>query len=192
MKKLYLLPGNDATNLEWITQISQKVGVGFDVVEIQEYEHWNTGGSIIDWTVEFNNLQKRFAEPNPGEELVVLGKSAGTLMTLLGILNDVFIPSKIIMCGIPIQFGEDQELPVEEMFNTLKEKIEEHSIKLMIVQQELDRVGNAKELEIYLKKIGFLNESTQKSIEFITIEGSDHSYTNFESYIPKVLDFIKK
>jgi hypothetical protein len=48
MKKLYLLGGNDAANLQWINQISQKIGMGFDSVDIQEYEHWTTGIPIID------------------------------------------------------------------------------------------------------------------------------------------------
>jgi hypothetical protein len=183
MKRLYLLPGNDPKNFEWITQISEKIGDGFDKISIQEYDHWKTGEPVINWETEYKKLEGNFSGNVDSDNLTLFGKSAGTLLTLLGVYRKLFVPKYIVMCGVPITWGYKQGLPMDEMFKTLLSL----ETRVFIIQQENDRVGTAQFTKDTLLAKGF---KVGESFEFLSIPGSDHAYSEFGDYITSVLNFL--
>jgi hypothetical protein len=183
MKRLYLLPGNDPKNLYWIKQIAEKIGAGFDNINIQEYDHWKTGEPVINWETEYQKLVAKFSDNIGADDLTMFGKSAGTLLTLLGIHRKLFTPKYIVMCGLPITWGYKQGLHMDEMLSELLNL----KTQVLIIQQENDRVGTAQFTKNALLSKGF---KVGKSFEFLSIPGSDHAYSEFGDYIPFVVNFL--
>ncbi len=158
-----LLAGNSVFNKEWIYQIKQALEQTISAkAYVIEYKHWhptnkqNTANQnnnlqqppkIININTELKQLQNLITQNNIQEVLYIFAKSAGTLLTLHAINQNIIKPNAVFFFGIPYYWAKKN-------FNTdiiqliLNTSCNNKNIKFYIWQKPQDpAIGYSKLLE---------------------------------------------
>lgn len=172
---LILLPGNNPEhNRNWIQLISFALKEYFDVIQIQEYRHWELTGGLPD--VEHEVLTLNQAAVVMGD-YVIFGKSAGALIALDAIYQHKVNPQKCIFIGLAVHFAEQNSLQIHTW-------LQNYSIPTLFIQKTGDWAASFAELE----KI--LQERNVQNYQLLEIPGEDHEYNEVELIREKVATFL--
>ncbi len=160
---LVLLSGNSANTREWIESVDAQLNDLFDSSFILYYEHWKTGGKMIDLDYELGKL----AEFLKDKEYFIFAKSAGAVLALKGMSEKKIAPKKCLFTGLPLSWCREKDIPVGDW-------VEKFDIPTYFVQKERDPMAGAEDLR------KFLNEGDVKNCRLIEIPGEDHHYEDLE------------
>ncbi len=165
--KLILLSGNHKSNIEWIEKVHSQVGDLFDSAEILYYQHWkfeDSDQSDIDLDLEIKNLKLIIPED---ENYIIFAKSAGSLLTLKAINENLINPKKVFIVGFPYSWGRLKGYEFESWLENISQPI-------TFIQKTSDPAISYKELKTHLSNHKNLN------YELIEVEGDSHYYENIE------------
>lgn len=160
------LGGNSHHNQQWIEDVQKRIGGG-----VQMYRHWKTGESMIDFDHEASVL----ATSTNGESITVFAKSAGCLVAMKAVRElDVKI-DRAVFVGFPYYWGIEKGIDVATW-------LKEWNVSTVFVQKEHDPVIGGEELR----------EMLPAHVEVIVIPGENHEYGEFEGYLGKAGEFLKR
>ena len=174
--ELILLPGNNKGTKAWAQEIKRQVRDLFDIVEIQSYNHWKTGGDIIDLDYELRMLYQYL---NGRKDYILFGKSAGVLLALKGIYEKKLSPDRCMFLGLPFNWAIENGFPIEKWLKNFK-------TKALFVQKTSDPAMGYQDLKDLLK------EKKASDYELIEVEGNDHDYKDIcqiKELMAKLLKF---
>ena len=161
---LILLGGNNAKNKALIESIHSHTKDLFDETYIHYYQHWKTGDELIDFETEAKNLASQL----PEEQYAIFAKSAGSLLALKMIHEDLLQPKFCVFAGTAILWGRHYNLPVDTW-------LEEYSIPTTFIQNEQDPTMSFTELDALLKERHVANS------RLVQIPNNDtHHYTDLD------------
>ncbi len=92
MKHLIVLPGNSLQNQSWGIRMASHYGEYFDSIHTVEYDHWKTGEADINLALEEERLREHVATLPKGTQIIVLAKSAGSILTFLAVQSGAINP----------------------------------------------------------------------------------------------------
>jgi predicted alpha/beta-hydrolase family hydrolase len=157
--KTFILPGNSSGNQEWLDYLKHELS-GLDTQFIQ-WPHWQTGNEA-DFVVE--QQAKVVADQINGNQVNILAKSIGTLITMLLLLEHHVKINKLILCGIPVQGFKEGD--AAKYVQALKDFDAEH---LLCVQNAQDPWGSFAEVETFVHGIN-------PKIRIIEKSAANHAY----------------
>lgn len=173
---LILLPGTSSKNKEWIEEVSKRLSDLFSSTHIQYYDHWakNSVKYSMDIKQELSKL-KTLAKPL--KDYMIFAKSAGTLLTLLGVEQGIISPVKCVFTGFPIHFARAIGL---DLANYLRS----YSVPTLFIQNTNDPAMSFKDLK------NFLETNKPKSYLLKELPGNAHHYGDLESLYTLTKEFI--
>ncbi len=179
MKELIILPGNSVKNRTWGEVMRDHYGPMFDSVYLHTYEHWETGGPIIDFDVELVKLRER-TKPLFGEqaETIVMAKSAGALLAFVAASEGVLVPNKAIFFGIPF------DLAAEGIFKDDWSPVTNFKMPAIAFHNEQDPTAD------YRYTMAVLAQHAPH-VTLITTPENDHWYGNTEVYDAHIATFLE-
>src|SRR3989344_7218474 len=86
---MILFAGNSISNREWIEKVNTSIKEIFDKTVVHYYHHWQTGKEMINFARELEELRKYNLK-----EYTILAKSAGIILTLKGIKENILNPKR--------------------------------------------------------------------------------------------------
>lgn len=150
--KTLILPGNSLGNKKWAEELDIPDKI------VWNWAHWESGvESDFDENKEAIKIKAQFEN----NSINVLAKSIGTFV-LMKLLNSGFMPSKFILCGVPLK--GIKEKGVESDYLILSKYVPE-----IVVQNSQDPWGSFSEVS------GFICGINPK-ITVISKEADHHSY----------------
>lgn len=162
--KAIILPGNNSENRDWLPLVAEVLRrKNFEPIELA-YEHWQTGGELIDFEKETKRLAAIAKDIGP---FIVIGKSAGVMLCLKAVAESLIKPERAIFFGCPITWARHLKLPFDEW-------LEKWATPTLFVQQSNDLAGSATEVFAYLKT------KVNSQCSFREIPGNDHWYGEAE------------
>jgi len=161
---LIILGGNNRSpkNRAWVSDLANTLQPYFTSVYSHSYRHWQTKEKVINLDCELEALKNIIKEK---QEYLILGKSAGVILTLKGINSGVFTPAKCIFIGTPVRWGKKHSFAVDAWFRN-------YSTPSLFIQESYDPAMLSKSLKKYLKEMGVANYQLSE------IPGNDHDYEN--------------
>ena len=171
-KTIIILGGNSLKNVKWIENIKKELENEYDVV-LLKYNNWVNNKGDLDIEVEIEKLKKICSNYN---NYIIVAKSIGILLSLIGIERKVINPEILIAMGVPLDFLKNYNYDLEDLF--LKTS---YTTKILVIQQKKDYQGSF----IDVSKI------LPSSIPLIPINGSDHAYNNLFLLKKYIDSFIK-
>ena len=172
-----ILGGNSPHNKEWVQQVKAALTPLFTSIATHDYAHWASAGSTIDFEHELRAVQR---EIRALDDYVVFAKSAGVLLCLKGMAENIIRPEKVIFLGTPLNFVKQQAM--EHEFENWLEKVTE---PMLVIQNAHDPVASAAELDRYLKTI-----VSPSLITFAELPGETHDYIDFPKLYELTRGFI--
>jgi hypothetical protein len=107
MRHLIVLPGNSQKNKAWGELMLTEYGAQFDSALMLEYDHWVSGEANIDFNKEEDKLRAHVATLPADTEVVLMAKSAGSLLAFLVIHHGAVTPNYCVFFGIPFDLAAD-------------------------------------------------------------------------------------
>jgi len=157
-----ILPGYSLHNKDWAEEIKTELNLGHKVI-VHNWEHWQAKGSLSPKR-EIARILKEVGE----DEVNVIAKSVGTMITVLltPLLKGKI--GKIILCGIPSVSKERKEKFKEGLVGIPGEKI-------ICFQNSGDPFASYDEVENFLAGVN-------PKIKVIKKERNDHHYPYPEEF----------
>lgn len=171
--KIILLPGNSSSNRKWIEKVRDNFKDIFESINVQYYNHWETGEELIDFSYEKKELVKKI---NLSKEYAIFAKSAGVILTLRVIVEEKIKPKFCVFLGTPIHWTNANKFGVDEIFG-------KDDIPKLFIQKSHDPAISFKELDNFLKK------SNVRNYKLVEIEGDNHDYDDVERIKTLVREF---
>ena len=175
--QLIILPGNNVTNQTWGELVRDYYGPQFTSVHLVEYEHWAKEEPIIDFDVELVKLREREQSLFPGEQTVVMAKSAGALLAFVASAEGIIAPDACVFFGIPFAMAAD------DIFKDDWSAVSNLTVPGVAFHNRQDPTAD------YRYTQAVLAEHTPQ-IELITTAGDDHWYGDFSHYDNKIQLFL--
>lgn len=169
MKHLLILPGNSSKNKAWGELMLLNYGGGYDSAFILEYEHWQTGAELINFTLEESRLSEHVATLSPGMEITVCAKSAGSILTFLAVESGVLKPVECFFFGIPFDYAAG------DVFRVNWTAVESFSVSATAFHNENDPTAAYE----FTKQI---LETKAPHIKLITTPDANHAYDRTDIY----------
>ncbi len=107
MRHLVILPGNSPKNQAWGELMLEAYTSQFDSAYMLKYDHWVSGEANIDFVREEEKLRAHVAQLPLGVDVVLMAKSAGSLLAFLAIHHGALTPSRCVFFGIPFDLAAD-------------------------------------------------------------------------------------
>jgi hypothetical protein len=107
MKHLIVLPGNSQKNKAWGELMLAEYAAQFDSAFMLEYDHWVSGEATINFMREEEKLRAHITTLPADIEVVLMAKSAGSLLAFLAIYHGAILPNYCIFFGIPFDLAAD-------------------------------------------------------------------------------------
>jgi len=161
-----ILGGNNPHNKEWVQQVHAALAPLFTTVATHDYAHWAAAGSNIEFDHELRAVQR---ETRLIDDYVVIAKSAGVLLTLKGMAENIIRPEKVIFMGVPLNFIRQQSM--EHEFDSWLKKLTE---PMLVMQNSHDPEGSAGEVDRYIKSV-----VSPSLVTFAELPGNTHDYIDF-------------
>lgn len=168
MKKVIILGGNNNHNIKWVDKMISLYQKDYDVSGIY-YDSWYNDLEI-DFDIELKKIQELMVDDY---EHIIIAKSIGSILSLIGIVNGMFIPKKLIVMGLPLMFTEKHNIDLKYLLDEASKKTD-----IMVIQQKYDPLGKASDIENMLPT----------NVEFLIINGNNHRYARYE----KIKDLVDK
>jgi len=162
---LILFSGNSLIHKEWIERVEETLRSLFGRTYIQYYKHWDDKAEVIYLDKE---LQETAKVIDDYKNYVIFGKSAGTLLALKGISEQVLKPEKCVFVGLPVEWGKVHGFDVDEWMFGL-------DIPTLFIQKSYDPVMFYEDLKSYL------HEQEVNDHQTVEIPGNDHFYNDLET-----------
>lgn len=172
-----ILGGNSPHNREWVGHIKTTLAPLFQTVATHDYAHWASTGSTIDFEHELRAVQREIRGLG---EYVVFAKSAGVLLCLKGMAENIIKPEKVIFLGTPLNFVRQHGLD-HELEGWLKKVTE----PMLVIQNAHDPVASAGELDRYLKSV-----VPPSLITFAELPSETHDYVDYPQLHQLTSDFV--
>jgi len=180
MQHLLILPGNSVENRTWGEVLLAQYGPKFGSARMVSYEHWEAGEPKIDFDVELVKLRELQTVPLfDASELVVMAKSAGTLLAFIAAAEGIVQPAKAIFFGIPFALAADG------VFHDDWSVVQNFSVPTLVFHNHDDPVTQHSYTEATLRQ--YLPHAT-----LITTLGTDHWYGDTDTYDPHIADFLSQ
>jgi pimeloyl-ACP methyl ester carboxylesterase len=172
---IILLPGNNKGSKDWIEEVESELLDYFDSSHVHYYKHWQGSDTDeINFSLELKRLSKIVDDYG---EYTLLAKSAGTLLSLLGIKQGVLSPKRCIFIGTAVEWGRRKGIDIEWL-------IENHSVPTLFIHQTHDPVISYKALE------NLLCTSLVHNYQVVEVQGDDHHYKEILSLKMTVKEYL--
>lgn len=161
------LPGrNDATG-PWMDRILSNVASNSDRHETQYYQAWQNNTEVDE---DYELAKAAGFQPD-----LIIAKSLGTLLTLIGYHRKVLTASHCVLIGIPVSNLQAEE---HEMLSDWQMT----GVKTLFIQQTNDVTGS----------VAALNDivPNSKKITVREIPGEDHVYGDVDELVTLIQDWI--
>lgn len=171
---LLLLPGNSQKSGNWLQDVEKSLAPDFHTTYRHEYEHWKRGTPEIDLRFEIQSISKITELERP---YLVFAKSAGTMLSLQAMHEQVITPNGCLLCGIPLVMVRDHNLPLPTWLQST-------TVPIIIIQNEHDPYGSYEEVREYILASGSHN------VTVISHPGDSHDYLDFE-FLRQTLETLR-
>ena len=161
---IILLGGNSKTNKEWIHEVGKAFAPLFEKATVLDYEHWDTGGALIDLDAELVRLQG-LIRGDSGQ--IIFAKSAGTLLALRGIKEGKLRPKGCIFTGLAAGWGRVNGFDVDSW-------LENYSTPTLFIEKTFDPACSFQELK------SLIEAARVKNFLLKEMPGDDHDYGDIE------------
>jgi hypothetical protein len=141
----------------------------FDSIHIAEYEHWKTGEPNINLALEEERLRVHVATLPKETQITVMAKSAGSILTFLAVQSNAINPTYCVFFGMPMDWAA-----VDIFSGNWK-------VLIPFTCPSIAYEYTKKIVENYLPRVSF-----------ITTQGEDHYYDNYELYDKYLLTMFQK
>lgn len=170
---IILLGGNSKSNKTWVDGICKHLRSDFNVV-VHEYSHWETGGHDIDFDVELARLKKLIKHSNI-KSYSIIAKSAGLLLSLIGVRSKMLSPVSIIGFGLPLEYARYREIVPTLIMADIPRRC-----RVLFVQGTSDPQGSVNRVRLVIPK----------SILLVQIRSNNHAYDNFKKMSQYARTFV--
>lgn len=160
-----ILGGNSARHKEWVRQVADAVRPHVEKVVYLDYQNWDQGGNA---DVERELERARQLAATLGAQYVIISKSVGTIITLVGINRGLLAPVRCVLLGVPMGIVKDYP-EVGTGFSKLP--------PTALVQNDADPYGSYEDVHAYAAN--FVNQN----LSFITGPGATHDYVDFNQIV---------
>lgn len=178
MQHLVILPGNSKENQTWGEVMRDVYGPRFGSVHLQTYEHWETGGPVIDFDMERTKLRERPAPLFTESEVIVMAKSAGSLLALLAVQGGQLAPKGCVFFGMPF------DMAATKLFADDWSPIADFTLPAIAFHNRADPTTDYRFTAATLAQYA-------PHIELITTSEEDHWYGDTDTYTPHIDTFLK-
>lgn len=167
------LSGESLYNKAWIEQVADKLQPLFDKTIVYNYRHWEQGGPI-DFNYELPRVIEETGKLSP---YVIFAKSAGSVLSMLGIARGALDPEYCFFVGVPLPLAKRTE-------DSLAAWAHNYHKASLFIQNEHDPLTSASELGEYLQRIKL------QLYELVTLPGDSHNYPDMTKFHQLVEDHI--
>lgn len=171
--KLFLLPGSDIANKDWIERVQPILAQHVDETQIQYYQHWKEESSRINVNREVGTFLDRL-NAHQGS-YGVFAKSAGILVALEALAEAEEAPDFAIFAGFPLGLADQLELDLNELLDSI-------DFPVLFIQNANDPAGSAENL----RRITTRLEDT----DFLLLPGNTHDYPVVGNTANAIEEFI--
>lgn len=171
--KIFLLPGNDIANKDWIERVKPVFSQFADETEIHYYDHWKKETSAINLNKETGLFFDKLEDTSGS--FGVFAKSAGVLIALEALADCEERPAFAIFAGFPLRFAEGHEYDLPDLLATV-------DYPVLFIQNAFDPAGSAEELRRLTTRL--------ENIDFLLLQGSSHDYPILGNTQSAIEDFI--
>jgi predicted alpha/beta-hydrolase family hydrolase len=155
-----ILGGENPRHYEWVRRVAVELQPHFKHAEYLDYRHWSTG-EPTDVAHELEAAERLAARLG---DYVIVAKSIGTVIAILGISGEKLKPVRCVFMGLPLGAAE----------RFIRDKSAFANVPpTMFVQNEHDPLGSGAEAAAYLKALPI------KQYDLIVIPGDTHDYADF-------------
>lgn len=162
---ILILPGNSPHHAAWLNEFKNYLTLHTNsVVTAHPYMHWETGEPLADIPVEITKIATHL----PTEPYVIIAKSIGTAIAVLGTAKGVFKPEKLVLLGVPLE-----GMSIDKVFF---EALRTVQLPVTIVQNNQDPYGSFRSVKDILIK-------AKEDLTFIEMTGETHDYVDFEEMV---------
>ncbi len=174
--KIVLLGGNSPTNVLWLEAMEAMLKKKYGDVFVHRYLHWDTKYPLIDLDKELERLKK---ELGGIKQYVIVGKSAGALLTLKGVYEHELTPKACVFFGTAVLWGREEGFDVDRW-------LVDYSVPTLYVQKSKDPAISGENLR------ALLGQLRVKDYEMAIFEGSEHEYNEYEEIAFRIITFFKE
>lgn len=167
-----ILGGNSKKNIAWIKRITKTFNKDYIVSELY-YDHWNNNIEI-DFDIELNKLKKLH---NEVKDYYIIAKSIGSIISLMGIEQNIIKPKKTVILGFPIELIKKTNFNIKPLIESAIKETE-----ILVIQQKYDPIGRYEDV---VKEL-------PKNIKVVEIPGHYHVYSNMKVIKPIIDNFFKE
>lgn len=168
------LPGNGPSNKDWIESVKKEFDT-FSSGQILYYQHWQTGGDLIDFDLETQRLLKLISDK---KDYFIFAKSAGTFLATKAISQNLIHPKKCIFLGTPLFRGQENNFPYPTWFDHF-------STPTLFLQHTQDPLASFLDLQKFISTQNITNS------QLIDLPGDSHHYPELPQIKPLVQNFLK-
>ncbi len=173
--KIVVLGGNSLVNRRWSEDLGSELKRFYGDVFVHHYLHWSTGEPVINLDKELILFKK---ELSGVKDYVIVGKSAGALLTFKSVYQHELAPMACVFLGTPVLWGRDKGFDVDLWLKGF-------SIPTLFIHQLEDPVMASSALEKALQ------ESDVKNYEFHAMPGNNHEYSEYQKLSQLIVSFLK-
>ncbi len=178
MRHLIVLPGNSQKNKAWGELILTEYAAQFDSAFMLEYDHWESGEANINFTREEEKLCAHTATLPAGTEIVLMAKSAGSLLAFLAIHHGAITPNYCVFFGIPF------DLAADNLFKDNWSPVDSFAIKAVAFHNLADPTTSYEFTKSML-------EVHAPRITLIATNEADHWYGDTVTYNPSITSLLQ-
>lgn len=160
---IVVLGGNSQRHQQWIRDLGGALEPIANKVIIHDYKSWEDG-TDTDVEYEMSAIAPKIAEL---DDVVIVAKSIGTIVTTLGIASGAFNSTRCILLGLPLSMVHKYFPDLGESFAQLP--------NVTLVQNETDPYGSVADVEAFVKA------NAPKNCTLISIPSNEtHDYLDFD------------
>jgi len=170
MRNLLILGGNSGNNIKWIKAMQKKYSEDYNTRTIF-FDNWHDN-TDLDFSKELVKLKNMVKEI---DDYYIVAKSAGAILSLIAISENIISPNKIAIMGVPLKYAKQKNINLEDIITCVGAKKE-----ILVIQQKNDPQGKSEEIRKILPS----------NIKVIEIMGNQHTYTKIEMIKSFIDDFF--
>ncbi len=179
MRHLIVLPGNSQKNKAWGELMLAEYATQFDSAFMLEYDHWESAEATINFTKEEEKLRAHVVTLPADTEVVLMAKSAGSLLAFLAIWHGAITPNYCVFFGIPF------DLAADNLFKDDWSPVDSFAIKSIAFHNLADPTTSYE----FTKSI--LAEHAPR-ITLITTNEADHWYGDVNNYTTTIATLLEQ
>ena len=160
--KIVILGGNGPWHYDWIRQLGGYLEANGHEVLLHDYRHWTTGEDVADIDDELQRLETLLKDE---KDYVVVSKSIGTVITVLGVARGTLHPVRCVLLGVPYDGIAGQTSGFDKSLRQLP--------KTTVIQNDHDPFGSA---DMITKVV---DEAYNPNITLVITPGDTHDYLDF-------------